>query len=355
MPVVDGVDVTLETLQRFHPLTLVTEKELGALLKGASVMRLPKGQFLFRKAPPTDVSYLLLSGEVESRESFDSRNLIEAGGSQARFPLEEQARSGASVRATVDSEVLVLKRQAMDQLLSSAADEGFDVVMVSQAEGALAEARFEDEYGEDWMGRLLESPLMSHLSATNIQRCFIELERVEKKAGEDVVVAGTRGDHFYILQEGEACVLTEENGPYKGQSFELAPGDYFGEEALVADTIRNATVRMKTDGVLGRLNREQFDAIFKSSLMQTIDLAKARSFLAGAGIGFEIFDVRFPPEYRQGHVDGALNMPVVVLRKRLKELDRAKTYLVTPEGGKRSELAVYLIRQAGITAYLLHT
>ena len=80
MPVVDGVDVTLEALQRFHPLTLVTEKELGALLKGASVMRLPKGQFLFRKAPPPDVSYLLLSGEVESRESFDSRNLIEAGG-----------------------------------------------------------------------------------------------------------------------------------------------------------------------------------------------------------------------------------------------------------------------------------
>jgi len=249
----------------------------------------------------------------------------------------------------------VLKRQAMDQLLSSAADEGFDVVMVSQTEGTLAEARFEDEYGEDWMGRLLESPLMSHLSATNIQRCFIELERVEKKAGEDVVVAGTRGEHFYILQEGEACVLTEENGPYKGQSFDLAPGDYFGEEALVADTIRNATVRMKTDGVLGRLNRQQFDAIFKSSLMQTIDLAKARSFLAGAGIGFEIFDVRFPPEYRQGHVDGALNMPVVVLRKRLKELDRGKTYLVTPEGGKRSELAVYLLRQAGITAYLLHS
>ena len=53
----------------------------------------------------------------------------------------------------------------------------------------LEEARFDDEYSEDWMARLLESPLMSHLSATNIQRCFIELERVSKKAGEDVVLA----------------------------------------------------------------------------------------------------------------------------------------------------------------------
>jgi rhodanese-related sulfurtransferase len=46
---------------------------------------------------------------------------------------------------------------------------------------------------------------------------------------------------------------------------------------------------------------------------------------------------------------------VVVLRKRLREFDRNKTYLVTPEGGKRSELAVYLLRQAGLNAYLLNS
>ena len=43
-----------------------------------------------------------------------------------------------------------------------------------------------------------------------------------------------------------------------------------------------------------------------------------------------------------------------VLRKQLRELDRNKSYLVTPEGGKRSELAVYLMRQAGLNAYLLN-
>jgi CRP-like cAMP-binding protein len=231
----------------------------------------------------------------------------------------------------------------------------FDVVIVEDTDERLEVARFDDEYSEDWMGRLLEAPLMSHLSATNIQRCFIELERVPFSAGQDVVKAGTHGDHFYILQQGDARVFTEEAGPYKGQTFDLVPGDYFGEEALVADTVRNATVRMVSDGVLGRLTRAQFDAIFKSSLIQTIDLAKARTFLSGAGIGYEIFDVRFPAEYRQEHIEGAMNMPVVVLRKRLREFDRNKTYLVTPEGGKRSELAVYLLRQAGLNAYLLNS
>ena len=355
MAKVDGVELALDVLQRFHPLTLITEAEMARVLSGASVMQLAKGQFLFRKNPPVDVTYLLLEGEVEARESFDSRNIIAAGGSQARFPLEDQARSGSSVRATADSKVLVLKRDAMDSLLAGAADDGsFDVVMVDNAEERLEEARFDDEYSEDWMARLLEAPLMSNLSATNIQRCFIELERVSFSAGQDVVKAGTRGEHFYILEQGEAKVITEDNGPYKGQTFDLVPGDYFGEEALVADTLRNATVRMVTDGVLGRLTRAQFDAIFKSSLVQTIDLAKARTFLSGAGIGYEIFDVRFPAEYRSGHIEGAMSMPVVVLRTQLRELDRNKSYLVTPDGGKRSELAVYLMRQAGLNAYLLN-
>lgn len=355
MAMIDGVGLTLERLHYFHPLLLISEKHLERLLEGASVLRLEKGKFLFRKGPQPDAAYFLLEGEVEVRESFDKRTRVEARGNQARFPLEELCRGGASVRALQDAQVLVLRRDAIDQLMASADDGSFDAVLVSDAEERLEEARFDDEYTEDWMARLLDSPLMTHLSAANIQRCFIELERVPLREGEVVVQAGTPGDYFYILLEGEASVVTEPAGPYRGQAFDLAPGDYFGEEALVADTIRNATVRMTSDGVVGRLDRAQFDAIFKSSLVQTIDLAKARSFLASAGIGFEIFDVRFPLEYRHGHVEGASNVPVVTLRKRLRELDRSRTYLVTPEGGRRSELAVYLLRQAGLTAYLLHT
>jgi CRP-like cAMP-binding protein len=354
MAAIKGVQITLEGLQRFHPLTLISEKHFARLLEGADIVKLPKGQFLFRKAPQPDISYFLMEGEIEVRESFENRNTVAAGGNQAKFPIEDLCKGGASVRALVDTVVLTLRRDAIDQLMASSDDGGFDVVLVSDSSERLEEARFDDEYSEDWMARLLESPLMSHLSATNIQRCFIELEKVPMKAGEDVVQAGTRGEHFFILLQGEAKVLTEETGPYKGQTFDLVAGDYFGEEALVADTIRNATVRMVSDGVVGRLDRKQFDAIFKSSLVQTIDLAKARSFLASAGIGFVIIDVRFPAEYRHGHVEDAVNVQVVVLRKRLRDLDRNKTYLVTPEGGRRSELAVYLLRQAGLNAYLLN-
>ena len=352
---VAGVELSAEVLQRFHALNMVNERYLSALLEGASIVRLSKSQVLFRRHPDPMVSYFLLSGELEVRESFENRNAVEASGSQARFAIEELARNGATVRSLTDSIVLILLRDSIDRVMASAAEQGIDAGMrVSEGDERLEEARFDDEYSEDWMARLLESPLMVHVSPTNIQRCFIELERVPVSNGEVLVEAGSRGDYFYIVLNGEARVYTEESGPYQGQTFDLLPGDYFGEEALVADTIRNATVKMVGDGEVGRLDKAQFDAIFKSSLVQHIDLEKALKFLASAGIQYEMFDVRFPMEYKLGHREGSINVPVVSLRKRLRELERTKTYLVTPEGGRRSELAVYLLRQAGLTAYLLN-
>ncbi len=354
MRTIDGVVLTPQSLQHFHPLELIAERHFERLLEGAAVMRVDKGRFVFRRQPQPGITYFVLEGAVEVRESFENRTLVDAGSRQARFPLEELYRSGASARAQTDASVLTLRRDVIDRLMASTDEASLDAMLLVDAiDEPVEEARFDDGYSEDWMARLLDSPLMSHLSATNIQRCFIELERVALPGGADVVCAGTPGDYFYILLEGEAQVLTDEAGPFAGQCFELIPGDYFGEEALVADTIRNATVRMASDGVVGRLDRAQFEAIFKSSLVQTIDLTKARRFLASAGIGFEVIDVRFPTEYRHGHVEGSSNVPVVALRKRLRELDRNRTWLVTPEGGRRSELAVYLLRQAGLNAYLL--
>ena len=48
-----------------------------------------------------------------------------------------------------------------------------------------------------------------------------------------------------------------------------------------------------------------------------------------------------------------VNLPVANLRTHADSLDRATCYVVTPEGGIRSELAVHLLNQLGFDAYLL--
>ena len=66
-----------------------------------------------------------------------------------------------------------------------------------------------------------------------------------------------------------------------------------------------------------------------------------------------ILDVRLYPEFRHGHHDHSTNLPLPMLREQLDQLDISKHYYITPEGGPRSELATFLMRQAGFNTVLL--
>jgi thiosulfate/3-mercaptopyruvate sulfurtransferase len=77
-----------------------------------------------------------------------------------------------------------------------------------------------------------------------------------------------------------------------------------------------------------------------------------------------LLDVRSPEEYsgaagypcdpRQGHVEGALNVPLEVLmvdvRGALREIDTSRLVVAYCHSGQRSEMAAALLRSAGVDA-----
>ena len=78
--------------------------------------------------------------------------------------------------------------------------------------------------------------------------------------------------------------------------------------------------------------------------------------------GDEIFvDVRTEREYKRGHVDGAIHVPVDDLRDRLNDLDKNETYAVYCREGYRSYLAYRILKQMGfrvknyVGGYLTYT
>jgi phage shock protein E len=71
---------------------------------------------------------------------------------------------------------------------------------------------------------------------------------------------------------------------------------------------------------------------------------KARALVAG---GATLLDVRTPPEFRGGHPDAAVNIPVDQLPRRVDELDTARPVVVYCRSGNRSARAVKILQASG--------
>lgn len=66
-----------------------------------------------------------------------------------------------------------------------------------------------------------------------------------------------------------------------------------------------------------------------------------------------LLDVRSSEEFREGHITGAVNIPVDNLRGRLDELDRSKEVYAYCHNGQRSYVACRILSQEGYSCYNL--
>jgi ABC-type bacteriocin/lantibiotic exporter with double-glycine peptidase domain/CRP-like cAMP-binding protein len=85
-------------------------------------------------------------------------------------------------------------------------------------------------------------PLLSKVSP-QLSDLVVRLFQVrEYDFGETLVVEGDAPDGMYVLSEGSARVVVDNMGKEMTLA-RLQPGDWFGESALLNETVRNATVR----------------------------------------------------------------------------------------------------------------
>ena len=66
--------------------------------------------------------------------------------------------------------------------------------------------------------------------------------------------------------------------------------------------------------------------------------------------GAVVVDVREPTEFREGHLPGAVNIPMGQLTARLDEIDRARPVYVVCASGNRSSAMVDVLTAAGYEA-----
>jgi rhodanese-related sulfurtransferase len=285
----------------------------------------------------------LLKGELRLVSADQSTELIVGGTDTARFALSKRSSRFISAKAITNIELMCVDSNQLDVMFT------WDQLAGQRSESA-------DNDATDWRtmsgmfaAENLTSGVFSALPSAHIDTLLDRFDRIKVTMGQQVIREGDAGDYYYVVESGRA-VVTRRVGGTDVHIAELRAGAAFGEEALVANTTRNASVSMKTDGVLLRIAKNDFIELLREPLLHHVGLQEAQDKIER---GATWIDVRFPAEYQHDKLPGAINIPVNEIRNLFKGLDRNIEYIVYCQSGRRSSAAAFLLAQFGFKAFVL--
>ena len=201
------------------------------------------------------------------------------------------------------------------------------------------------------VARSLRETRFARLPAPDFARVVAALQPTRVGVGETVVKQGEQGEDYFVIGRGQCQVEQAQPGAPRASLAELGPGDAFGEEALIVNGPRNASVRMLTDGTLLRLPRQIFMESIRRPLLRAVDYPPAvKAVQDGRAVWL---DVRNPREAADGGLSGALAVPLRLLRQVAGRLRRDRRYIAYCENGGRSAVAAFLLAERGFDVLFL--
>jgi CRP-like cAMP-binding protein len=333
---------TANDLKHLVPLNSLGPESLDQLAARTRIEELRSGKVLFEEGDTDHFAVYLLSGEVElsSSRSKDTRRIV-AGSDEARYALAQLKPRQYCGTAETDVSIVRVDSALLDRLIT--------MEQAAQASG-IEVVEFEADVDSDWMLRLLRSETFQKLPPANFNALLQRLEHLDVKAGQVIIKQGDPGDYYYLIRAGRASVARKTADGKVAMVGEIGEGEGFGEEALLSGAPRNATVIMRTEGVLMRLAKKDFDELLREPLVQWVDGAQARTLVQG---GAGLLDVRLEDEFRNGSVKGAANLPLYQLRQKAPALDPKRKYVVFCQTGNRGCAAAFLLTQRGFDVHVL--
>jgi len=126
---------------------------------------------------------------------------------------------------------------------------------------------------------LARVPLMKRLPKSEHPLVASACENQEFTKGSNVIVQGDQGNEFFVIRSGEASVnITDDAGVTKKVAT-LKAGDYFGENALLRDEERSATITAESQLSTFKITREKFQEL---KLTEKLQFANRRAVGGGA-------------------------------------------------------------------------
>ncbi len=336
--------MTTTILQKFSPLNKLDTAQLGRLSGSSKILTLPEGKIVFKRETANKTCYWLVSGAVDLLDDAFKVTRLEADTERSKKVLDDSNPYKITAITTTESRILAIDAAVVTESLRAAGLSAADNKPASQPPEADAQI--------DWMSALLESHLFELVPPANIRELFNRFEEVNLKVDDKVIVQGEPGDYFYVIKEGRVRI-DKTVGEKSIKLAEAGPGDFFGEDALVRDAPRNATITMLTSGSLMRLGKGDFQGLLQKPTNEYISIAEVEEARASGEQKLMILDVRDPGEFQAGSIKSAVNVPLPLLRKNLHKLRRDTIYICACDGGHRGELAAFILNKEGFDAFIL--
>lgn len=332
-----------QKLRHFVPLAELTDENFEELVKNIKVEKLPAGKKLFNRGDNDNLTIYLLNGELDLVDGENKTTPLSSKSSQCRFPVEHNRPRQKSAITKTDIHYFTVDNNLLDILLTW--DQNASYVV-----NEIGEDNSSDD--NDWMTLILQSELFHKIPPANIQAMFQRIDTVPVKAGEVIIKQGEPGDYYFMIQKGACSVYrnAEETGNKDTKIAGLSAGSGFGEDALVSDAPRNATIIMETDGILMRLAKDDFISLLKEPVMKTVDFDEAQNLVKNGAVWL---DVRTLNEHHNNKIPSSINIPLFLLRLNADKLSKERQYIVYCDTGSRSASASYILNELGYDAYLL--
>jgi rhodanese-related sulfurtransferase len=341
-------------LRNFEPLSSLSEARLKEFAGLCFIEETSRGLDPFRVKSAQEQLGFLVEGELEVTFSDGRTETLIAGSPLARSAVARTEPMSAA-RALTDVSLIRIDRDLLDIMMTWDQLAAFDATRTGRFK-AISASTPEPQTFSNWnvmsgvfSVQNLRGGAFTHLPTAHIGELLNRFARVEVKAGQTVIREGDEGDFYYVIEAGRAQV-TRLVGGVTVNLADLKSGDAFGEEALVSEAKRNATVTMRLDGVLLKLAKQDFISLLKEPLLNRLDAKAAQAKVGGGGLWL---DVRYPSEYQYDKLPGAQNVPLAEIRNAFSLLDKSREYVVYCQSGRRSSAAAFLLAQRGFKVNLL--
>ncbi|TYP91935.1 hydroxyacylglutathione hydrolase [Fodinibius salinus] len=181
----------------------------------------------------------------------------------------------------------------------------------------------------------------------------IEMAKIASRGSQpDATVIDTRGRIEFMNAHLRESLLAQFD-----KHFNTIVGSYVDENDEIfliindeeVDTAIRDLVRIGLDNIQGYAtpaDLEQFFSLADAEQIETVNFEQARSQITDKE--YAILDVRKATEFREGHIEGAVNIAHTRLADEVEKLDQDKDWLVYCRSGRRASVASALLKRNGL-------